>query len=905
MSSNGDELKKTVLHDWHVSAGAKTHEFGGFDMPIQYETIFSEHLATRLNAGLFDISHMGRFFVSGADAIPFLQYTTTNNALALDDVGKAQYTLIPNEQGGAIDDAYLYRVGQDEYMMVVNAANREKDWQWLEQFRPKFPNVSFTDRSEELAMMALQGPKSEPILEEILRRDGNSGRLPEPFKNLLSTVSINGCPVIAARTGYTGEPVGFELFTERSNALSLWEQILETGRKAGAVPVGLGGRDTLRLEAGLPLYGHELGEDSNGGSIPICAFSLGRKCTSFAADKGGYIGREALAKQNEEVVERLRAGGKFARPIEERVVPRFIRQIAILNADRNGPAISSARQGDEVYLDEQPVGWVTSGTIVPYIKFRGAGLYSVPTEEQDRRAIALAYIDSAIVSGKSGQFLDIRKSRSRSVPAIVVKSNMEAASPYSRVIIHPESRRFGYGIQQLPEAEELSSRAVENTELRQFRAVNLIPSEQTPSLFVRLLSILDPVGRYAEHKTIKAFGKAAKDVFYYQGTGFIEWAEEALQAVLKAYLGCAEVEARPVSGQMANKAVFSGLVDYGNRFGRGEPKRLAYVMNHHLGRGGHLSAQYMGALRHFVRRDPRTERPAVVQFPGRADNPYKIDEEKTKALIEEHRPQLLIFGKSMVLHPEPVREIAEFVGNREDRPILMYDMAHVLGLVGPHFQRPFEEGADIVTGSTHKTFFGPQRGIIASNMAESTFYRPLWEQIVTEVFPGDVSNHHLGTLLALLGASYEMMAFKDDYQAAVIANAKAFARALTKNGVRVEGDPSADYTETHQVILNVGRSQGAEIARRLEKNNVITNYQALPGDASFSDASGIRLGVQEMTRFGMKEGDFEELAGFMADIILKNKESGDTVSRFREKFTTMQYCLAADENLISAVLGAD
>ncbi len=904
MSSQEDELKKTVLYDWHVSAGAKTLGFGGFDMPIQYKTIFSEHIATRMNAGLFDISHMGRFFVSGGDAIPFLQYLTTNNALALNEVGKAQYTLIPDENGGAIDDAYLYRVGQGEYMLVVNAANREKDWQWLDQFRPKFPNIVFTDKSEDLAMMALQGPKAALILEEILGLNGNSGRLPEPFKNMLSFVRINGSAVIVARTGYTGEPVGFELFSERSNALPLWEQILKRGEGHGVVPVGLGARDTLRLEFGLPLYGHELGEDPNGDPIPICALSLGRKSTSFAVDKGDYIGKGALIAQNEEVVERLRAGGKFTKPFHERVVPRFIRQIAILNGNRTGPGISSARQGDEVYLDESPVGWVTSGTIVPYLRFGGSGLYSAPGEAQDRRAIAIAYIDSAIVSGKSGQFLEIRKSRSRFVPAIVVRSNLEAAPPYSRVIIHPEARRFRYGVNQLPGAEELSARAVENTKLRQSGAINLIPSEQTPSRFVRLLSILDPAARYAEHKTIKAFGKVAKDVFYYQGTGFIEWVEEAAQAVLRAYLGCSEVEVRPVSGQMANKSVFSGLVDYMNRFGRGEPERLGYVISNHLGRGGHLSAQYMGALRHFVRHDSRTERPAVVHFPVQEDNPYRIDVEKTKTLIEEYSPQLAIFGKSMVLHPEPVKEIAAFAADREDRPILMYDMAHVLGLVGPHFQKPFEEGADIVTGSTHKTFFGPQRGVIASRMSESTFYRPLWERIVTEVFPGDVSNHHLGTLLALLGASYEMMAFKDDYQARVMANAKAFARALSESGLSVEGDPSVDYTETHQVILNVGRGKGAEVARRLEENNVITNYQALPGDVSFSDASGIRLGVQEMTRFGMQKDDFQELAGYMSDIILKNRGLGGSISKFREKFTAMRFCLPVSEDLIAAALGA-
>ena len=905
MSTDSRRLQKTVLHDWHISAGAKMLEFGGFDMPVQYQTIFAEHIATRLQAGLFDVCHMGRFQVSGQDAVAFLQYTTTNNVLALDQVGKAQYTLISDEDGGAVDDAYLYRTGLDEYLLVVNASNREKDWVWLTQHLPRFRRAAFLDRSDEIAMMALQGPESERILAEILNRAGNSGRLPDAFRNSMSFVRVDGSAAIVSRTGYTGEPVGFELFTETSAAVSLWEQVLEVGGEAGAVPIGLGARDTLRLEAGLPLYGHELGTDPAGAAIPVCALSLGRRCTSFAPAKGDYVGREALVTEHREVLQRLRQGGRFDKPIHERSVPRFVRPVAVLDSGRARPGITPARQGEEVYLEGRHAGWVSSGTVVPYIRFEGEGLFASPTEEQDRRAIALVYVDSAVISGKPGQYLEIRKARNRSAPAAVVDTNLRVVPPYARVILHPESRRGRGGKgSRPPSAEEFLSQAVENTAYRQSKAINLIPSEQTPSQFVRLLSILDPVGRYAEHRTVKAFGRDSRDVFYYQGTAFIDWVEETLQTVLSDYLGCTEVEVRPVSGQMANKAVFSGLVDYVNRFSRQELRRLRCVMNNHLNRGGHLSAQYLGALRHFVQVNAQTERPALAHFPIQEDNPYRIDVERTLELIECHRPELIVFGKSMVLHPEPLRPIAEFVSNMRDRPIIMYDMAHVLGLVGGHFQEPFEEGADIVTGSTHKTFFGPQRGIIASKMSDSTYYRPLWEQIVKEVFPGDVSNHHLGTLLALLGACYEMLAVRDGYQRQVLANAKAFAAALKDSGVSVEGDASAGYTETHQVILKVGSCKGPEVAKRLEDNNIITNYQALPGDASFSDASGIRLGTQEMTRFGMKEGDFQELAGYMADAILRDKNGvGDRVSAFREAFTTMQYCLPASEELISAALG--
>ena len=221
----------------------------------------------------------------------------------------------------------------------------------------------------------------------------------------------------------------------------------------------------------------------------------------------------------------------------------------------------------------------------------------------------------------------------------------------------------------------------------------------------------------------------------------------------------------------------------------------------------------------------------------------------------------------------------------------MYDTAHVLGLLGPYFQKPLQEGADIITASTHKTFFGTQRGIIASNMSEESSNFNLWESIIRRTFPGSVSNHHLGTLLGLLMATYEMNIYGRDYQKQVIANAKAFALALKERALQVEGDHAVNYTETHQVILRVGYAQGIEIADRLENNNIVVNYQALPDDESFTAASGLRTGVQEMTRFGMKEEDFLELAEYMAAVILDGKDVSEKVSGFRKKFTMMQYCL--------------
>ena len=895
-----DSTGRTVLHAWHSQAGASMAEFGGFDMPVQYDTIFAEHLATRTSAGLFDISHMGRFTVSGSDAVAFLQYVLTNNVLELREAGLAQYTMIPDDSGGAIDDAYLYRTTDEEYMLVVNAANRATDWDWLQHHIPRFGDVHLEDRSEEIAMLALQGPESERILTALLDEKGNGGRLPEPMRNAMSVLQLGGSDVVISRTGYTGEPVSFELFPPAASTVALWEKLLEVGGEHGAVPVGLGARDTLRLEAGLPLYGHELGTDPTGRPIPIYALlSLANSATSFAQVKGEYVGREALRRQHEEVRERLRLMGRFDIPFEERVVPRFVRRLAILNGERTGPGVNPARHGHEVRLDGELVGWVTSGTTVPYRHFEGEGLESIPGREQDRRAIAMAYVDSRIVVGRRGQFLEVIKPRGRALPTMLVPSNMRPVAPYSRSVVYPEARRGRTrwdpeaSIDRL--AADLARRAADNTIHRQTRTINLIPSEQTPSLFVRLLCGLDPTGRYAEHRRIRGFGADAEDVFYYQGTEFIGWVEEMGKAAIGEFLGCSQIETRAISGQMANKVVFSGIVDHINSFGKGEPERLGPVMNNHLGKGGHLSAQYLGALRHFLRRDPVTDKPAVVNFPIEEDNSYRIDVHRTLRLIERRQPQLIIFGKSMVLHPEPVREVAEFVADWRDRPLLMYDMAHVLGLVGRHFQQPFDEGADLVTGSTHKTFFGPQRGIIASNMSEGSRYHALWEKIEGEAFPGAVSNHHLGTLLGLLGSTYEMLAFREEYQQQVIANAQAFARALKEAGIHVMGDESLGFTQTHQVILEVGDARGPEMARRLEESNVVTNYQALPTDSSFSDASGIRLGVQEMTRFGMKEEDFGRLAGLMADVILRDQGRVDEVTALRQEFLDMRFCFSREK----------
>jgi glycine/serine hydroxymethyltransferase len=251
----------------------------------------------------------------------------------------------------------------------------------------------------------------------------------------------------------------------------------------------------------------------------------------------------------------------------------------------------------------------------------------------------------------------------------------------------------------------------------------------------------------------------------------------------------------------------------------------------------------------------------------------------------------------MFLYREPVKFVADIVRSWKDRPVIMFDMAHVLGLYGA-FQAPLAEGADVVTGSTHKTFFGTQRGVVAGNFPKDSPIRPLWLDIRGRAFPGSTSNHHLGTLLGLLMATYEMNEFKEPFQAQVRANAKAFARALKSHGIPVEGDEADGFTETHQVIIRVKPfGPGMAMARRLEDNNIVANYQALPDDATFLESSGVRLGVQEMTRFGMIEKDFDELAGLMADVIVRGRKAKDAVSRYRRNFLTMKFCLPPEQAL--------
>lgn len=381
-------------------------EFGGWEMPVQYPTgIVQEHLATRRAAGLFDVSHMGRYRVRGPDAEAFLMKALTNNAHALDP-GQAQYTFIANETGEAIDDAYLYRLEIEEFLLVVNAANRDKDWDWLESL--KSGNVELTDESEDLCMIALQGPEASNALERLV--DGC--KLPENRRNRLQKLQIDGSDVIVARTGYTGEATCFELFSLRDFTVSLWQQLVDSG----ALPAGLGARDSLRLEAGLPLYGHELGQDPKGNEIPIFANSLARFGVRQAG-AGEYVGWTELEKQRDEYRQIIRR--ELDLPVDDRVLSHIIQPIAAFE-DRK-----PLRAGYNILYKDTHVGYVTSGTSVPFSALHGRGIKVASRDSYEMRPIGLALLRSDILYATDRPVkLAIEDSRGKFTTADLVERNL-------------------------------------------------------------------------------------------------------------------------------------------------------------------------------------------------------------------------------------------------------------------------------------------------------------------------------------------------------------------------------------------------------------------------------------------------------------------------------------------------
>lgn len=250
MNNNSEQsLKKTPLHAAHLRAGAKMVPFGGWDMPVQYSGLKAEHQAVRENVGVFDVSHMGQFRFEGPDALKFLQYVTANDVSKIKP-GRAHYNWLPNDKGGLVDDIYIYRAGEEDFLMVVNASNIDKDWAHLNKLAKDY-NVKLTNESDQWGLLAIQGPKAAETLAPHATPD-----LVAPKKNAFFKGTLFGFDVWYARTGYTGED-GYEVFAKHDEVEAIWDKVLGIG----ILPAGLGARDTLRLEAGFPLYGHEFSDE--------------------------------------------------------------------------------------------------------------------------------------------------------------------------------------------------------------------------------------------------------------------------------------------------------------------------------------------------------------------------------------------------------------------------------------------------------------------------------------------------------------------------------------------------------------------------------------------------------------------------------------------------------------------
>ncbi len=332
------ELKRTPLHEEHARLDARMVPFGGFAMPVQYPAgIQAEHRAVRTAAGLFDISHMGEFRVRGPDAVAFVSRATTNDPARL-EVGQAQYSAMCRDDGGILDDLVVYRLGEEDLRLVVNAANIEKDWRHL-QGRDDGLDVELVDESREVALLALQGPRAQEILEPLTPVELD----PVGFYRFTEG-EVAGVGGVVSRTGYTGED-GFELYLPAADAPAVWRSLLEAGQERGLRPAGLGARDTLRLEMGYALYGHDVDEETT----PLEA-GLG---WLVKLDKGDFTGREALRRQKEEGVDRRLRGFELV----ERGFPR---------------------EGYPVLYDGEEVGPVRSGTVSPSLEV-GIGTVYLPT----------------------------------------------------------------------------------------------------------------------------------------------------------------------------------------------------------------------------------------------------------------------------------------------------------------------------------------------------------------------------------------------------------------------------------------------------------------------------------------------------------------------------------------------
>jgi len=356
-------MKRTPLFEKHVSLGAKMVPFAGFEMPVQYTGVTQEHFAVREKVGIFDVSHMGQFFVEGPTAKDLLQFVGTNNVDALED-GKAQYTCMPNGNGGIVDDLIVYRMNAEKYFVVVNASNIEKDWEHISKYNEKF-GAKLTNASDEMSLLAIQGPKATETLQKVT--DINLSEIPYYHFTVGTVAGVSD--VIISNTGYTGSG-GFEIYFQNEDALKLWDAIVEAGEEFGLLPCGLASRDTLRLEKGFCLYGNDIDDTTS----PLEA-GLGW-ITKFDKD---FVDKEYFAKQKEEGIKRKLVGFEM----QERAIPRH--DYLVVDAEGN------------------EIGKVTSGTMSP-MKNIGIGLAYVATGHNK--------VDSDI-------FIQIRN---KNVPAKVVKT---------------------------------------------------------------------------------------------------------------------------------------------------------------------------------------------------------------------------------------------------------------------------------------------------------------------------------------------------------------------------------------------------------------------------------------------------------------------------------------------------
>ncbi len=317
-------MKKTPLYESHVKLGAKMIDFGGWLLPVQYEGIIKEHSAVRNGAGLFDVSHMGEVTVKGIGAGEFIQNLITNDISGLQDF-QAMYSPMCYPDGGTVDDIIVYKISNEDFLIVVNASNTDKDFEWMLQNSEG--DVNIENVSDRWAQIALQGPNAQRILRKLT--DFDLGAL--KFFRFANDVKVCGVSAIVSRSGYTGED-GFEIYADAMHAAPLWESILEAGEDEGLIPAGIGARDTLRFEAALPLYGHELSKDISPLEAGLSRF--------VKLEKQGFIGREALLEQSQAGLKRMLTGFEMTEP-------------------------GVARNGFEVYSGEKSIGFVTSGSYSP------------------------------------------------------------------------------------------------------------------------------------------------------------------------------------------------------------------------------------------------------------------------------------------------------------------------------------------------------------------------------------------------------------------------------------------------------------------------------------------------------------------------------------------------------------